>query len=158
MPSPKPEVRLRVIVERPPAGVDYALQVGRGANYTPTQTQRSEGRDLQFDFVVSIAGADTRAVATPDFTGPVVLGPRGGRFVYLDIGTFAGQANTPWSRRLKIPLTGITRGLIESCASDDVLETRVPGTGKDGGPTCATVKPFSGWHVARITTERSGVG
>jgi uncharacterized protein DUF5990 len=29
-----------------------------------------------------------------------------------------------------------------------VLQTKVPGTGKDGGPNCATVKPFSGWHLS----------
>ena len=26
-----------------------------------------------------------------------------------------------------------------------IFETRVPGTGRDGGPNCATVKPFAGW-------------
>jgi Family of unknown function (DUF5990) len=27
-----------------------------------------------------------------------------------------------------------------------ILETKVPGTGRDGGPNCATVKPFEGWN------------
>src|SRR6266705_4795042 len=43
----------------------------------------------------------------PNFAGPFVQGPAGERFVYIDIGTYAGQTNTPWSRRLKIPLSGI---------------------------------------------------
>jgi hypothetical protein len=30
-----------------------------------------------------------------------------------------------------------------------VLEARVPGTGKDGGPSCATVKPFEGWKLVQ---------
>jgi hypothetical protein len=30
--------------------------------------------------------------------------------------------------------------------SDLLLETRVPGTGRDGGPNCGTVKPFTGWY------------
>jgi hypothetical protein len=47
-----------------------------------------------------------------------------------------------WSRRLKVPLRGITWEMIERKNS---LQTRVPGTGKDGSPTCATVKPFAGW-------------
>jgi len=28
-----------------------------------------------------------------------------------------------------------------------VLQTSVPGKGKDGTPNCATVKPFAGWMV-----------
>jgi hypothetical protein len=32
-------------------------------------------------------------------------------------------------------------------AAGQLLETRVPGTGKDGSPSCATVKPFPGWNV-----------
>ena len=72
--------------------------------------------------------------ALPDFAGPFVQGPSGERFVYLDIGTCAGQTNTPWSRRLKIPLSGITWDLIEA---GGVLLAAVPGTGTDGGPSCA---------------------
>ena len=41
----------------------------------------------------------------PNFAGPFVQGPAGERFVYINIGTYAGQLNTPWSRRLKIPLS-----------------------------------------------------
>ena len=33
--------------------------------------------------------------------------------------------------------------------SQAVLEARVPGTGKDGGPSCATVKPVDGWKLIR---------
>ena len=79
-------------------------------------------------------------------TGPFVQGPRGQRFVYLDIGTYAGQAESCWSRRLKVPLTGITAKMI---AAGDVLEARVPGTGRDGGPTCASVRDFEGWKPVK---------
>ena len=77
-------------------------------------------------------------------------GPAGQRFVYIDIGTCAGQTGTPWSRRLKIPLNGITWELVDRASTDAraVLESRVPGTGRDGGPNCATVKPFAGWTLA----------
>ena len=30
-----------------------------------------------------------------------------------------------------------------------IMETSVPGTGKDGGPNCATVKPFNGWKIIK---------
>ena len=29
-----------------------------------------------------------------------------------------------------------------------IIEARVPGTGRDGGPTCGTVKQFSGWVLS----------
>jgi len=85
----------------------------------------------------------------PDFFGEYVQGPRGNRFIYIDIGTYAGQADTPWSRRLKIPLSNITMEMIQNLVADPslILETRVPGTGKDGGPNCGTVNPFGGWNI-----------
>ena len=138
------ELTLRVVLEKPPQGVDFALQKGRGNPYETIQKQRSKGSDLIFEFTVGVK-ADGPA-ATPNLQGPFVQGPPAGRFVYLDIGTAAGQLDTPWSRRLKIPLSGITMAMI---SSRTVLEARVPGTGKDGGPNCATVKPFAGWKLVR---------
>ena len=74
----------------------------------------------------------------------------GGRFVYINIGQSAGQIDTPSNRRRKIPLTGITQSQIDEIPkTNGVLETSVPGTGKDGGPNCATIKPFSGWSVVQ---------
>ena len=100
--------------------------------------------DLTFDFT-----ADVTPTSPPDFRGPVVQGPRGQRFVYIDIGTSAGQHDSPWTRRLKIPLNEISATMVErAIKSGRALETRVPGTGKDGTPTCATVKPFEGWMLA----------
>jgi uncharacterized protein DUF5990 len=135
------ELNLLIILEKPPAGIDYGLQQGGGSNYETVQTQRSTGRDLRFNFSVRVReGKDGQ----PNFLGPFAQGPAQERFVYLDIGTYAGQKNTGWSRRLKIPLRGITWELIEK---GKTLETRVPGKGRDGSPTCATVKPFAGWKV-----------
>jgi hypothetical protein len=128
------DLTLRIILERPPAGVDFGLQQGRGSDYETVQVQRSGGADLIFECSVILKPG-------PDFSGPFVQGPKGGRFLYLDIGTLAGQRDSCWTRRLKIPLTGI--------GGEGVFETRVPGTGRDGGPSCATVKPFSGWKLRR---------
>jgi uncharacterized protein DUF5990 len=137
------ELTLRIVLERPPKGVDFGLQKGRGSAYQTVQKQRSKGNDLIFTFTVGIRAEGT--VASPALLGPFVQGPPAERFVYLDIGTYAGQKDSSWSRRLKIPLSGITMALIKSQAT---LEARVPGTGKDGGPNCATVKPFGGWKPA----------
>lgn len=143
------ELTLRIILEKPPAEVDFGLQKGRGSDYETIQTQRSKDKDLHFEFTVRVK--ENRKDAIPGLLGPFVQGPPGGRFVYIDIGTYAGQKDTIWSRRLKIPLTGITWKMIDQLLADSksVLETRVPGTGKDGGPTCATVKPFPGWKLSR---------
>jgi hypothetical protein len=141
------DLTFRVVLEKPPAGVDYGVQMGRGAEYETAQKQRSKGKDLVFEFTLGIRVSKP---AAPDFRGPVVQGPLGQRFVYIDIGTYAGQTGTPWSRRLKIPLIGITWDDVDrASAAQRVLETRVPGTARDGGPACATVKPFAGWKLAR---------
>jgi len=135
------ELNLLIILEDPPPGVDFGLQKGSGDPYETVQTQRSSTGDLRFELSVRVReGKD----GLPNFLGPFTQGPAQQRFVYIDIGTYAGQTNTVWSRRLKIPLHGITWELIKK---GKTLETRVPGTGKDGGPNCATVKPFAGWGV-----------
>jgi len=101
--------------------------------------------DLNFEFTVRVAQGKDRL---PNFLGPFVQGPPRERFVYLDIGTYAGQTGSLWSRRLKVPLRNITWDMIKQASdSAKVLEARVPGTGKDNGPNCGTVKPFSGWQV-----------
>jgi Family of unknown function (DUF5990) len=133
---------LRIIVEQPPSGVDFALQKGTGNHYEPVQKQRSNGKDLTFEFQPSIRqGASDNIVV---IGGPFVQGPARQRFVYVDIGTYAGQADSCWSRRLKIPLDGISAKVVRT---GGVLEARVSGTGRDGGPNCATVKEFEGWKV-----------
>ena len=142
------ELILCIILEKPPAGVDFALQKGKGSNYEIIQKQRSAAADLRFEFTArAIAGSKG---AAPNLLGPFVQGPAGARFVYIGIGAFAGQTGG-WSRRLKIPLSGITADMVNQIEESPelILETRVPGTGKDGSPNCATVKPFPGWKLVR---------
>jgi hypothetical protein len=146
------ELRLRIVLERPPAGVDFGLQLGKGTGYRTVQTQRSQGDDdPSFDATVTIKG--DRGDGPPNFLGPLAQGPPTGRFLYIDIGKSAGQADSGWDRRLKVPLVGISWSMIEQVAADTelVLEARLPGTGRDGGPSCATVHPPLGWTAARRT-------
>jgi len=138
------DVTLRIVLEQPPAGVDFGLQKGRGSAYETILKRRSQGKHLEFEFAVGVKAGGKDAV--PVFAGPLIQGPTGQRFIYIDIGAYAGQADTAWSRRLKIPLGGITWEMINSQA---VLEARVRGTGKDGGPSCGTAKPFAGWKLQR---------
>src|SRR6185503_10443363 len=141
------ELNLRIVLEKPPADVDFGLQKGRGSDYETIQKQRSKAKDLLFEFTVGVK--DSRKDALPTLLGPFAQGPPAQRFIYIDIGTYAGQTDTPWSRRLKVPLSGITWEMVDRVLADpkSVLEPRVPGTGKDGSPTCATVKPFAGWRL-----------
>ena len=139
------ELTLRIILEAPPPGVDFGLQEGHGNDYKTVQTQRSKTSDLTFTFTVR---AKQNTNGEPTLLGPFTQGPAHGRFVYIDIGTYAGQTQTTIGRRLKVPLSGITWDMVEQASgSTRILETRVPGPGRDGGPNCATVKPFAGWKL-----------
>jgi len=140
------QLKLRIVLEGPPTGVDFGLQRGRGSKYETVQVQRSGSKDLFFDFTLNVT-QDKRG-STPKLLGPYVQGPHGTKFVYIDIGTFAGQKDSCWSRRLKIPLS-ITSAQLKSSPNNapQVLEAKVLGKGKDGGPNCGTLKPFDGWKV-----------
>jgi Family of unknown function (DUF5990) len=139
------EVRLRLVLAAPPPGVDFGVQEGQGSGYTTIHRQRSDGADLTFEFTMTVR--DNRDDGLPNFTGPLAQGPATGRFIYIDIGKYAGQPDSCWERRLKVPLSGISWDMIEQAAGKKVLEARLPGTGRDGGPSCATVKPTEGWRL-----------
>ena len=141
------EINLRIILQEPNEGVWFGIQKGSGNNFGVMQVQEATKENLQFDFdIVTRIDKDGEL----DFGGPIVQGPRGGRFIYIDIGTCAGQRNSPWTRRLKIPLSGISFETLEALEkTNGLLETHIPGKGKDGGPNCATVKPFGGWQLVR---------
>ena len=142
-------IKLQITLQEPTAGVDFGLQKGSGNNYDVVSKQRSGGNDLLFQFEIVIKG-DRDKDALPKLSGPFVQGPAGGKFIYINIGTSAGQMDSEWSRRLKIPLNNITWAMAEELLAnpDAFLTTHVPGTGKDGSPNCATVKPFEGWAVS----------
>jgi hypothetical protein len=143
----KQELILRIVLEKPPSGIDFGLQKGGGNKFETIQIQRSSDKNLEFEFAISVRVNDD---GLTNFLGAFVQGPPTQRFIYIDIGTYVGQKDTSWSRRLKVPLIGISLNTIKelSTNSNKILEARVPGTGKDGGPNCATVKPFSGWHIS----------
>jgi hypothetical protein len=136
------ELNLLIVLESPPQGVVYSLQKGGGNNYERLQTQTSTGKELKFEFSVRVGKQKN---GQPNFLGPFTQGPADKRFVYLDIGAYAGQIGSLWSRRLKIPLHGITWELINK---GKTLVAQVPGKAKDGSPSCATVKPFRGWEMS----------
>lgn len=140
------DISLRIILEAPPQGVDFGIQKGSGTHYDTIQIQRSDGKDLMFEFTLTVK---TDKDGTLNFLGELAQGTRQERFVYIDIGQSAGQLDSIWRRRLKIPLKSIAPEVIGILSQDAtrILEAKVLGTAKDGGPNCATVKPFLGWHL-----------
>ena len=80
---------------------------------------------------------------------PFSQGPPSGRFVYVNSGTLAGQKGSCWSRRAKVPLTGITWDDLDAvrCGPVRVLEASIHGTGRDGGPACASVPLAAQWRA-----------
>jgi hypothetical protein len=140
----QPELPLRIIVEDPLPGVTLRLQKGKGELVEPTSATKKQ---VVFDFSVRVELRGVRA--TPNFLGPFTQGPPAARFVYVNAGQSAGQADSPWSRRAKIPLMGITAVQVQAAlASGSRLEVRFDGQGRDGGPTCATVPlPDDAWQM-----------
>jgi hypothetical protein len=137
---PQTEIRMRLVVETPVAGVFHSLQDKGNSPVGMKQSQAGEA--LAFDFPIRIAEG-------PKFFGEQVRseGPER-RFVYIAVGTAAGQHVCEWSRRMKIDIHDISRALLDEAAKGGVLEGSFNGTGKDGTPACATIRPI-GWRVAR---------
>jgi hypothetical protein len=104
--------------------------------------------DVVFDFELAVKGTGPTASRTS--TGPLVQGPPGDRFVYFDVGTYAGQKVTSWwAQRMKVLLRGITAALLNQVIDNAgyALEARIPGTAKDGGADCATVTLLENWKA-----------
>jgi hypothetical protein len=137
-------VALRIIVENPP--VRFAVQRG-----TDELLEAISASAAQQVFEFSVRARDDGSEGPPNFLGPFAQGPAGGRFVYVNSGIMAGDATVDWQRRAKIPLGGITWSLIRRAAkSKAVIEVRIGGTARDGGPACATVPLLGGgWKVAQ---------
>ena len=93
----------------PPAGVDYGIQHGGGTDYETRFVQQRTRDDVMFEFPLSVK--DNRKDGRPNFLGPFAQGPPAERFVYVDVGTYAGQRDTEWSRRMKVPLHDVTWAL-----------------------------------------------
>jgi hypothetical protein len=136
-------LQLRVIVAAPPTGVAFAVQRGRADLLAPISTSADS---LVFEFPVSVADASVRP---PRLTGEFAQGSPSARFVYINSGTFAGQLGSCWSRRAKVLLSGITGALVQETLRHPrgLLEARILGVGRDGGPACATVPLLSEWAV-----------
>ncbi|MCC6075415.1 DUF5990 family protein [Pseudomonas sp. GCM10022188] len=138
--KPTQSVRMRILVVDPPSGVRFAVQRGRSDLLEPLANQREI---IQFEF--SLRLGSPLPDGSVNFVGEFAQGPSSDRFVYINSGTLAGQADSPWTRRAKLKLAAIPLQVIESALStaEGVIEARVLGTMDDGGPVCASVKPHA---------------
>ena len=131
-------ITLRLTIADPVPGVRYSLQ----QDDMPFEPVTATGAPLSFDVPIRLADDDR------------VLGPfvrREGkerRFVYIRIGTSAGDHASEWSRRAKIDIHDIPADLLtRAIAGEGAVELTVDGTAKNGTPACATV-PVTGRRIA----------
>lgn len=151
--SPSVEIPLRISVMGPPAGVEFRLQRGQSNLMAPA---RATNMEIQFDFALRLG--PPRA-GRPNLLGEAAQGPPAARFVYINSGRQAGQQGTFWDRRAKVPLQGISEKLVKAvlAAPGTVLEARIAGTAKDGGPACATVPLLEGrWQLSQASRRTRG--
>jgi Family of unknown function (DUF5990) len=141
-------MKLRIILEKTPNNVGFGIQKGKGSQFEIEQYQLGNGQNLSFECAAQVKKTTNGSM---DFSGTSIQGTTQERFIYINIGTSAGQIGSIWTRRLKVPLRGITETMISEASQDNsfCLETTVPAIGKDGTPNCATVKPFAGWIVQK---------
>ncbi|WHO40556.1 DUF5990 family protein [Sphingobium sp. AP49] len=126
---------MRIVIDQPVVGVAYSLQ-GKDGHPLDPQISRA-GEALAFDFAIRVAPG-------PKYFGDQVR--REGaerRFVYIRVGQMAGDPDSPWTRRIKIDIHDIEPALLDrAIAEGGMIETRIIGTGRDGTPACATVRPI----------------
>jgi len=144
------EIPLRITLYRVPPGVRFALQKGKsGATGHPelVPPTRIDPTSISFDFAVRVA--PDKLGAKQRFLGEFTQGPAEERFVYVNSGKSAGQHDTEWNRRAKIPLTTITPALIDAVRStpNTVLLIEIEGKAADGGPVVASRLSSTDWRA-----------
>ena len=128
------DVAMRIVIDQPVAGVLHSLQAKDGHPLDPKSS--GAGEPLAFDFAIRVGPG-------PKFFGDQVRreGPER-RFVYVRVGQAAGDPSSPWTRRMKVDIHDIDQTLLDAAASGGRrIEISIIGTGKDGTPACATVRP-----------------
>ena len=124
--APWQQLRLRVICEAPPPNLyeDAPTEFGIQDRHGVVHAGRPEvDGSIVFDITIDVP--DT-APGSPRFHGPFVHGPSGASFLYLSWRKTA--ESSPWIRRMKLPLSGITTEQITAAYEDGLaLVARVGG-------------------------------
>ena len=158
-PQPEQHVRLRIICLSPPNPEKHSATFGLQDNSTtkewvihPGVTQANG--DVHFECECRVR-VNPRTKA-PNFLGPFVHGGTADRFLYLswrpkDWRPGQEVVGCPWLRRTKVRLGSITWVQIkETIRKNGVLEAKVVGTGRNGGPFGGSVPlAGSGWTIRK---------
>src|SRR6185436_8901130 len=99
------QVPIRIVLIAPPKDVRYGIQRGRGSGYDVDFAQEPKRGDVTFDFTLTVAPGKG---SQQNFLGEHVQGAAGRRFVYVDVGKYAGQHDSPWARRMIVRLDDIS--------------------------------------------------
>lgn len=140
------QLQMILVVVAPPLGVTFAVQRGRDQLLEPFASTAE-----LISFAVSLNLGPALAAGAFNFQGPYAQGAPSDRFIYVNSGTHAGQADSRWDRRAKLKLAGIPRDLVKAAGGDPdrAIEACFPGTARDGGPVCATVRSDAiAWRLA----------
>lgn len=135
MPAGRP-VTLRLTIADPIPGLSYSLQ---DAENRPVSAQTASGAPLSFDAPARYDGGRWLG----DF---VRREGAARRFIYVAVGRMAGDETSAASGRAKIDIHDIPPALVEA-AGDGVIEVKLPGVGRKGGPALATLRPLEPWKI-----------
>ncbi|WP_460676234.1 DUF5990 family protein [Hymenobacter coalescens] len=141
----KPLLLFQLQVLSAPLGVTMALQHGTTTLLPPVA---ASSELLVFETELGVVQASEQHRFR--LSGPCVHGRGDDRFLYLNAGTYAGQADSCWSRRAKVPLPVLTAALVEQALAtpDNVFRARMWGCAGDGGPACASIRLLdAGWSL-----------
>ena len=139
----KQQVGIRIKVIEPLKGVSMQVQRGK-CELLPPRTKTAVELVFEFEIDVDLSSG------VPNFLGAYSHGPKDARFIYVNSGTYAGEPGSAFGRRAKLSLMSITKKQVEDARASKAgrLETSFPGVGRDGGPTCASVKGLE-WKVVK---------
>lgn len=132
-------LNIQLMVQAPPVteADDRALVFG-----LQDKTDALHGGERQPDgalrFTCPVTIHPRQGDAPPDCAGPFVHGPKGDRFLYLG---WRG-ANNRWIRRWKVPLGGLTWGLIGQAQAGNAMLAATVVTGKR-----VRIEPQDGWAI-----------
>jgi hypothetical protein len=131
-------MKIRIVIDRPLAGVTHSLQDKAGK---PVDAKAATDAPLVFEATVGFSPKGNLVGDHVRAEGPER------RFIYIAIGKQAGDKASPWDRRMKVDIHTIPRALLDRAAKGGVLEAVIAGRGKDGTPACATVPLAKRWRV-----------
>jgi hypothetical protein len=138
-------VTLRLRIVQPPAGVRWAVQLGRYELLPPMESAHDQ---LVFEIPLML-GPNLRG--TVQLRGAAIQGPPAARFVYVNSGKRAAEMNSCWDRRAKVPLASIDIVALQNVVGPVVLDGAIHGTARDGGPACASVALIEGaWMLCAL--------